>query len=242
MRIPRIYSDQPLGVDQQVDLDEHASRHIAKVLRMESGRELTLFNGLGGQYTATIVEAGKKRVSVQLNSFDEASKDSPLSIHLGIGLSKGDRFEWVLQKAAELGVTHITPLFTERSEVKLAGPRLEKKMASWQQIIISACEQCQLNIVPQLTPPLKLDQWLSERDEQKRFVLHHRTDEQLDATQSVSSVALLIGPEGGLSSEEIGRAEQQAFQALRLGPRIFRTETAPMAAISILQYLWGDLS
>lgn len=241
MRIPRIYTDQALSLDQTIELDENASRHIAKVLRMEVGRPLVLFNGLGGQYSASLIEVGKKRVSARLDEFVDADKQSPLSIHLGIGLSKGDRFEWVLQKAAELGVSQITPLFTERSEVKLNGPRLEKKMASWQQVLISACEQCQLNIVPQLLPPLRLNPWLETREDQKRFVLHHRTEEQLDATQQVDSAALLIGPEGGLSSDEINLAEQQSFQALRLGPRVFRTETAPLAAISILQYLWGDL-
>lgn len=241
MRIPRIYTDQALSLDQTIELDENASRHIAKVLRMEAGRPLVLFNGLGGQYSASLIEVGKKRVSARLDEFVDADKQSPLSIHLGIGLSKGDRFEWVLQKAAELGVSQITPLFTERSEVKLNGPRLEKKMASWQQVLISACEQCQLNIVPQLLPPLRLNPWLETREDQKRFVLHHRTEEQLDATQQVDSAALLIGPEGGLSSDEINLAEQQSFQALRLGPRVFRTETAPLAAISILQYLWGDL-
>jgi len=242
MRIPRIYTDQVLALQQIIELDENASRHIAKVLRMEAGRSLVLFNGLGGQYNATLVEVGKKRVSAQLDEFFDDNKQSPLSIHLGVGLSKGDRFEWVLQKAAELGVSQITPLFTERSEVKLNGPRLDKKMASWQQVLISACEQCQLNIVPQLLPPSRLEPWLEEREEQKRFVLHHRTDEALDANQQVDSAALLIGPEGGLSAAEINLAEQQSFQALRLGPRVFRTETAPLAAISILQYLWGDLN
>jgi len=229
-------------MSQVVELDENASRHIAKVLRMEAGRSLVLFDGLGGHYNATLVEVGKKRVSAKLDEFVKDNKQSPLSIHLGIGLSKGDRFEWVLQKAAELGVSQITPLFTERSEVKLHGPRLEKKMASWRQILISACEQCQLNIVPQLLPAARLEPWFETRNEQKRFVLHHRTDEQLDASLKVDSAALLIGPEGGLSATEISLAEQHSFQALRLGPRVFRTETAPLAAISILQYLWGDLS
>jgi len=242
MRIPRIHTEAPLTSGNSVELDEAPSRHLAKALRMEAGRELILFNGRGGEYQATISAITKKCVTVIVGKPKSDDRRSPLTIHLGIGLSKGDRFEWVLQKAAELGVSHITPLFTERSEVKLNGPRLDKKMASWQQVLISACEQCQLNIVPQLFPPSRLAPWLETREEQKRFVLHHRTDEQLDATQQVDSAALLVGPEGGLSSDEINLAEQQSFQALRLGPRVFRTETAPLAAISILQYLWGDLN
>lgn len=241
MRIPRIFTHQTLTSDLKIDLDENASRHIAKVLRMEVGRDLTLFNGKGGEYPSTIIDVGKKIVRVEVGEFSPQDRQSPLPIHLGIGISRGERFDYVLQKATELGVSRITPLFTERTEVKLAGPRLEKKWQHWQQVIISSCEQCQRNLVPELNPAMKLDEWLPHVDEAARFVLHHRSEISLSETQAPKSVALVIGPEGGLSETEIVGCGSQGFQSLTLGPRVFRTETAPLAAISIMQYLWGDL-
>ncbi|WP_439133107.1 16S rRNA (uracil(1498)-N(3))-methyltransferase [Pseudomaricurvus sp.] len=242
MRIPRIYTEQPLQVDSDIELDDNASRHVGKVLRMQAGRELVLFNGQGGEYTATISDVGKKKVRVSIASFDDVERESPLPIHLGIGISRGERMDWVLQKVTELGAARITPLFTERTEVKLTGPRLEKKQQHWQQILISACEQCQRNTLPQLQTAQRFEDWLPSVTEASRFVLHHRTDTSLAKSDKPTSVALLIGPEGGLSAAEIQRAQQQEFLPLALGPRVFRTETAPIAAISVLQYLWGDLS
>lgn len=242
MRIPRIFTEQSLQTGSDIELDENASRHVGKVLRMQAGRELVLFDGRGGEYTATITDVGKKVVCVAINEFHDVERESPLAIHLGIGISRGERMDWVLQKATELGVARITPLFTERTEVKLTGPRLEKKQQHWQQILVSACEQCQRNTLPQLQTAQRIDDWWPDVTETSRFVLHHRTDVSLSATEKPASVALVIGPEGGLSDVEIQRAQQHEFQPLALGPRVFRTETAPIAAISVLQYLWGDLS
>lgn len=241
MRIPRIFTHQTLTSDLKIDLDENASRHIAKVLRMQVGRDLILFNGKGGEYPSTVIDVGKKIVQVQVGELSPQDRQSPLPIHLGIGVSRGERFDYVLQKATELGVSRITPLFTERTEVKLAGPRLEKKWQHWQQVIISSCEQCQRNLIPELNPAMKLDEWLPHVDEASRFVLHHRSDVSLSETKKPNSVALVIGPEGGLSEAEIIDCGNQGFQSLTLGPRVFRTETAPLAAISVMQYLWGDL-
>ncbi len=241
MRIPRIFCKQALASGIDIELDESGARHVGKVLRMQAGRPLLLFNGEGGEYDATIVDVGKKNVCVTIGEYHPDDRQSPLSIHLGIGISRGERFEHVLQKATELGVTQITPLFTERTEVKLAGPRLEKKQLQWQQIIVSSCEQCQRNRLPRLTDPLRYDAWIADVEAEQRFVLHHRSTKALADTQKPASIALVIGPEGGLSQTEIDRALQQQFQPLTLGPRVFRTETAPLAAISIMQYLWGDL-
>jgi 16S rRNA (uracil1498-N3)-methyltransferase len=150
--------------------------------------------------------------------------------------------DWIMQKATELGVSEITPLFTERCEVKLSGDRLDKKVGHWQQVAISACEQSQRNRVPQINKPLKLDQWQTHCDSSLKLVLHHRTESRLaDMPQPSGQIALLVGPEGGLSEREIEQAIAQDFQALALGPRVLRTETAPLAAISILQSLWGDM-
>ena len=240
MRIPRIFTEQALVEGAAVALGEGPSRHIGKVLRMQVGRELILFNGQGGEYQAIITQASKKVIEVEIREFSIDSKQSSLNIELGIGLSKGDRFELVLQKATELGVSKIVPLLSQRSEVKLNPERLAKKLASWRQIIVGACEQCQLNIVPTLSEPLKLEQWLSGCDSDLKLVLHHRSDGTLADMPKPKSLSLLIGPEGGLSDEEIKRAQSHNFKALTLGPRVLRTETAPLAAISLAQYLWGD--
>jgi 16S rRNA (uracil1498-N3)-methyltransferase len=240
MRIPRIFTEQSLSSGAAVTLEEGPSRHVGKVLRMQAGRELILFNGQGGQYQACITHAGKKSVEVEIGDFSESSKNSPLEIELAIGLSKGDRFDFVLQKATELGITKISPLITERSEVKLNAERLEKKMASWQQIIIAACEQCQLNIIPSLAAPQKLEAWLESCESDLKLVLHHRSDAKLADMSKPKNLALLIGPEGGLSAEEIQQAQTAGCRALTLGPRVLRTETAPIAALSLAQYLWGD--
>jgi 16S rRNA (uracil1498-N3)-methyltransferase len=152
--------------------------------------------------------------------------------------------DWIVQKATELGVSEITPLFSERTEVKLNGGRLEKKLRHWQQVSISACEQCQRNLVPSINPALTLDQWLSQdtgNAEQLKLVLHHRSDKSLAQHQPPKSACLLVGPEGGLSDNEISRAMDNGFAALTLGPRVMRTETAPLAAISIMQSVWGDM-
>lgn len=240
MRIPRIYTSQPLSEHTSIDLEEAPSHHLSKVLRMQVGRDLILFNGAGGEYTATINAISKKSVSIQLNAFAAENRQSPLALELAIGVSRGDRMDWVLQKATELGVTKITPLITERTEVKLSGERADKKLSHWQQTIISACEQCQRNIVPELCEPILFGEWITRCNAELKFVLHHRDNKGLPHEKTPGSVALLVGPEGGLSEEEITQALAEKFSALTLGPRVLRTETAPVAAISIVQYLWGD--
>jgi 16S rRNA (uracil1498-N3)-methyltransferase len=151
----------------------------------------------------------------------------------------------IVQKATELGVAEITPLFTERTEVKLSGERLAKKVRHWQQVAISACEQCQRNLVPTINDPITLDQWLQLFDKSDdgtlKLVLHHRTEKRLNEHQAVSNICLLVGPEGGLGEREIEATMAKSFQPLALGPRVLRTETAPLAAISIMQSLWGDM-
>jgi 16S rRNA (uracil1498-N3)-methyltransferase len=240
MRIPRIFTQQNLLTGEQIALEESASHHLNKVLRMQVGRELILFNGAGGEFAATIHDVTKKQVVVSIAEHLIDNRESPLELELAIGISRGERFEWVLQKATELGVTKITPLITERTEVKVSGDRQEKMHERWQQILISACEQCQRNLVPVLAAPTQILDWLPKVNAEQRFVLHHRDSKRLPADTAPASVSLLIGPEGGLSEREIAQALAQDFNALTLGPRVLRTETAPIAAISLVQYLWGD--
>ena len=240
MRIPRIYTTVELTTNIQAELEESIAHYLGKVLRMTTGRELVLFNNTGGEYQATIVDISKKRVCVDVGQFIEGNRASPLTTHLAIGLSRGERWDLVLQKATELGVSEITPLMTERSEVKLSGERLDKKMAHWQGIIISACEQCQLNILPKLNAPIPFSQFITGEHSGLNLVLHHRSDKKLTDYSAPSSCTLLVGPEGGLSDDEIIQAQNKTFNALTLGPRVLRTETAPLVALSVLQMAWGD--
>ncbi|WP_020210733.1 16S rRNA (uracil(1498)-N(3))-methyltransferase [Gilvimarinus chinensis] len=241
MRIPRVYVDQPLNHGQITTLTDNAAHYITRVLRMGEGRPLTLFNGQGGEHHGCIVDTDKKTVRVQLEAFVDEDRESPLNIELAIGLSRGERWDFVLQKATELGVNRIIPLMTERTEVKLKGDRLEKKQQHWQQIGISACEQSQRNRLPELASLTSLESHLDKAAGAVKFVLHHRGKQGLSAQPSPENVSLLIGPEGGLSEREIEAAQAMGFQPLTLGPRVLRTETAPIVAISLLQYLWGDL-
>ncbi|MDM3870842.1 16S rRNA (uracil(1498)-N(3))-methyltransferase [Porticoccus sp. W117] len=241
MRISRIYLNQPLAVGSEVTLSPEATRHLVTVLRAQAGAQVVLFNGTGGEYSATLVEIGKKQALARIDHFSDIDRASPLAIHLGIGLSRGDRFDTVVQKATELGVAEITPLYTERTEVKLKGDRADKKLRHWQQIAISACEQCQLNRVPTIHHPVTLQEWLANTSAKQKFVLHHRSEKALrDYRDTPHSVALAIGPEGGLSDMEIQACHDRDFKNLTLGPRVLRTETAPLAAISLLQFQWGD--
>lgn len=241
MRIPRIYTTQSLQAGETLELEAGPSHHLIKVLRMSEGRELIVFNGNGKEFPALIKAASKKVATIYIQDEISVSRQSPLEIELAIGLSKGDRFEWVLQKATELGITRITPLITERTEIKLNGERLEKKISSWESIIISACEQCQRNLLPSLSPPVSFVDYLSACTAEQKFILHHRTDKGLSEISKPQSVSLIIGPEGGLSETEIESALHRGCSPLALGPRVMRTETAPLAALSIMQYLWGDL-
>ncbi|MBA6413552.1 16S rRNA (uracil(1498)-N(3))-methyltransferase [Parahaliea sp. F7430] len=242
MRIPRFYSSQVLEPQRELTLEPGPSAHIARVLRMTLGQPLRLFDGEGKEFSASIVALDKRAVTVSLETELERDVESPLAIELGIGISRGDRMDWVLQKATELGVTRVVPLFTERTEVKLKGERAQKKQQHWQQVIISACEQCGRNRLPALELPTDVNQWLQHCQAERRFVLHHRGTAADSGCPAPTSVALAVGPEGGLSAVEIEAAQALGFEPLTLGPRVLRTETAPLAAIAILQARWGDMS
>jgi 16S rRNA (uracil1498-N3)-methyltransferase len=241
MRIPRIYTGQALRGNTRIELEPGPSAHIARALRMHKGDKVTLFNGEGGEYPTEISAIDKKKVVVTTDTHRTLERESNLQIHLGIAVSRGDRMDWIVQKATELGVDTLTPLFTERTEVRLTGERAAKKIRHWQQIAISACEQCGRNRVPAIHALQELSHWLAATEAERKFVLHHRADPVGGASDKPASIALLVGPEGGLSDQEISAAEQAGFQSLRLGPRVLRTETAPLAAIAILQAHWGDM-
>ena len=241
MRTSRIYIDLPLQAGSELSLPADAAHHLAVVLRVKVGQPVVLFNNSGVEACAVITGADKKRVNVRVDAVELVERESPLKIHLAIGVSRGERMDFVLQKSTELGVHAITPLFCERTEVKLSAERLQKKIEQWQKIIIGACEQSGRTRLPILHAPTTLADCLVADVSEQRFVLHHRSDNTLvQCEEKPCSILLLIGPEGGLSDHEIQQAQQSGCAALTLGPRVLRTETAPLAAISVLQYRWGD--
>lgn len=241
MRLTRIYTLQALHSGASFVLEPGPSRHIARALRMTVGDPLTLFDGSGGEYPATIEAIDKKHVTVTTGALSPVERESALDVSLGIALSRGERFDWVIQKATELGVRSITPLDTERAGVRLKGERLEKKLAHWRQIAVSACEQCGRNRLPDIAQMATLDQWVKTGNPELSLVLHHRAGLQPALPATVRSVALLVGPEGGLSEAEIDAAKAAGFHAFTLGPRVLRTETAPLAALTLVQGRWGDM-
>lgn len=243
MRVPRIYTATGLSSNTSVELDPAASNHVGKVLRMKPGQHITLFNGSGTDYTATITEVTKKQIIATIDSSIEVASESPLNTHIGQVMSRGDRMDYMIQKSTELGATEITPLTSERCEVKLKGDREEKRVKQWQQIAISAAEQCGRSKIPTIHPITSVEDWVNRKPEGALgLVLHHRTTQQMTDIKKPKNVCLLIGPEGGLSEAEIEMAIQQRFIATTFGPRVFRTETAPVAALSVLQWLWGDFN
>jgi 16S rRNA (uracil1498-N3)-methyltransferase len=241
VRPPRIHCIQALAAGSRVQLDAGPSRHLTRVLRLTAGDALVLFDGRGGEYPATIVEAGRESVLAQTGDHRPVEAESPLELHLGIAISRGERMEWVMQKATELGVSAVSPLTSERTGVRLAGERAARKLRHWRQIAVSACEQCGRNRVPEISPPAPLAGWLDTVVAERKLVLHHRAGGGAEPAGTPRSAALLVGPEGGLSAAEIAAAEARGFASLRLGPRVLRTETAPLAAIAILQSRWGDM-
>ena len=240
MRIPRLYTPQPLATGRTIELRDAPAHYLSRVLRLSPGRPVIVFNGEGGEFSGSLVSMDKKSVEVQLDEYSSFDRLPELTIELAIGLSRGERWDYVLQKATELGVSRIVPLLTERTEVKLKGERLQKKIDHWQQICISACEQCQRNRLPEITEVTALEAYLPRAVGERKFVLHHRDSQKLAAGSAPVSLSLLIGPEGGLSETEIEIARREDFAPLTLGPRVLRTETAPTVALSLVQYLWGD--
>ncbi|ATJ81020.1 16S rRNA (uracil(1498)-N(3))-methyltransferase [Halomonas beimenensis] len=241
IRPPRIHVAAALTDGPDVVLPEGAARHVARVLRLGEGAPLVLFDGRGIEAEAVLVEAGRKRVVARVEAVHEGRGESPLAVHLGQAISKGDRMDYAIQKAVELGVAEITPLYTEHGDVRLKGEREARKLAHWQAVAASACEQCGRATLPPVHPPLALADWLGGRGEALRLVLHPGTPGVLDRQGETASAALLIGPEGGLSSAEVEAAIGADFAPLSLGPRILRTETAPVVALTLLQDRFGDL-
>ncbi|MDE3737097.1 16S rRNA (uracil(1498)-N(3))-methyltransferase [Pseudomonas resinovorans] len=238
MRLSRFFIDAPLALGQH-NLPEAQAHYIGRVLRLASGDPVQLFDGSGQEYLGELVEVGKKTVRVELRDAFTGMAESPLRVHLGQGLSRGERMDWAIQKATELGVAQISPIVSERCEVRLKDERADKRLAHWRQVAISACEQCGRSVLPVIHSPVTLADWQRDVQADLKLVLHP-VAEPLAGHARPSSLAFLIGPEGGLSEAEVDAAKAAGFHAARLGPRVLRTETAPVVALSVAQQLWGD--
>lgn len=238
MRLSRFFIDAPLSLGQH-ELPEAQAHYIGRVLRHAAGDAVQLFDGSGQEYRGELIEVGKKSVRVELREAFAGQAESPLHIHLGQGLSRGERMDWAIQKATELGANEISLIVSERCEVRLKDERADKRMAHWRQVAISACEQCGRSVLPIIHPPINLADWLTQVSAELKLVLHPVAEPWASHPQP-QSLAFLIGPEGGLSDNEVSQAKAQGFHAARLGPRVLRTETAPVVALSVAQQLWGD--
>ncbi|CDH06370.1 conserved hypothetical protein [Xenorhabdus bovienii str. oregonense] len=242
MRIPRIYHPERLSVESEIYLSDEAANHVGRVLRMSNGQPLQLFDGSNQVFDAELIEASKKTIKVRITDGKLSDHESPLNLHLGQVMSRGEKMEFTIQKSVELGVNTITPLLSERCGVKLDAERLEKKLQQWKKIVISACEQCGRNCIPEIRPVMSLEAWCAENDGSLKLNLHPRASQSINTLPlPVEKIRLLIGPEGGLSAEEIEMTANHQFTDILLGPRVLRTETTALTAITALQVRFGDL-
>jgi 16S rRNA (uracil1498-N3)-methyltransferase len=243
MRTIRLHADLPLASDAELALPAQASEHAARVLRLSPGDPLTLFNGDGYDYQATICAIDKRAVTVRISSCHALQNESPLPLVLAQGIARGDKMDLIVQKATELGVVAIVPLLTERSEVRLDGPRALKRVAHWQSVATSACEQSGRARIPEIQPIRTLADWLADLPDQgalRLALMPQGADTIRELRFADRSGVLVVGPEGGLGEADSHALEQHGFRGLRLGPRVLRTETAGLAALSALQACHGD--
>jgi 16S rRNA (uracil1498-N3)-methyltransferase len=243
VRIPRIYQPISLHSGQMLTLDAQATVHLTKVLRLRPGDALVVFNGQGGEFAARVSTVERRTARIEVGEFVAREVESPLGLVLLQGISRGERMDYTVQKAVELGVTHIVPLQTERTVVNLSAERQARRCEHWQAVVNSACEQSGRNRVPAVAPVTAFADGIAAAAPGLQLVLHHRAETRLQALPPPSGpITLLIGPEGGLSAQEIAAAEAAGFVPLRLGPRVMRTETAAVAAMAVLQWQWGDFA
>ena len=241
MNSPRFYCREALSPGAHVELPEPVARHAVRVLRLPPGAPMVLFDGRGGEYPAHIERIERDRVYAELAEWRDIERESRLNITLVQALQAGDKMDFTIQKAVELGVRDIVPVESRRSVLRLAGERAGKRVAHWQGVVASACEQCGRNQVPLVAPLEKLENWLARPSNGcLRLMLAPDADQTLASIPPAEAIQLLIGAEGGLDPQEVIAATQAGFQAVRMGQRILRTETAGLAALAALQALWGD--
>lgn len=241
MSAPRFYVPAPVTPGQAMSLPEAAAHHALRVLRLAAGDVVTLFDGHGGEYPARIVTAMRDTVTLSVGTHCDIERESTLCITLAQGISRGERMDYTVQKATELGVVGIVPLATARSEVRLEGERALRRRDHWQSIVTAACAQCGRNRVPPVLPVERMTDWLARPGPATtRLVLDPDASDGLRGITFAAPIVLLVGPEGGLTPDEIAAARTRGYRSVRLGPRILRTETAALAALVALQTQAGD--
>lgn len=242
MRTIRSYIDAPLAPGTELALPEAAGNHIVRVLRLKTGDVFNLFNGDGNDYPAEITAIDKKGAKARILSCHAVNNESPLRIHLLQSIARGEKMDWILQKATELGVSAFTPMVSDRTEVKLDNERSDRKLSHWQGVIRSACEQSGRAILPEVSPPISINQMNGAVKREQAYYLDPEAMEGINGLDPDRTVGLTlaIGPEGGFSERDIRLLQTAGFKGLKVGPRILRTETAGIAAIAALQSRFGD--
>ncbi|CAI8885702.1 16S rRNA (uracil(1498)-N(3))-methyltransferase [Methylocaldum szegediense] len=241
MRVSRLYLPQTLEEGAVLQLDEESAHYLRTVLRLKKGADLIVFNGDGREYSARVLTIGRDGVQVEIGTGRSRDVESPLTIHIGLGISRGERMDLAIQKAVELGVSRITPLFTEHCVVRLDEARRGSRRQHWQKVARSACEQCGRNRVPEIAEPIELRDWVVGSEGLRLFFDPQAMAGLKDLPQPEGTISILSGPEGGFAEKERILARETGFIPVRLGPRILRTETAVLAALSAIQAIWGDL-
>jgi 16S rRNA (uracil1498-N3)-methyltransferase len=241
--MPRFYHPDSLAIGQDVSLPDHVVRHV-HVLRLVTGDIVTIFNGEGGEYAATLASIDKKGATAEIKAFSPREAELPYAITLAQALPEASKMEWIIEKAVELGATAIQPLAAQRCVVKLTPERAEKKMAHWQGIVVAASEQCGRNRLAHLAEPAHFNNWIAQHDLHRRILLTPRADQSLSdwaRHHPPQAVTVLVGPEGGFNETEEEAARAQNALPLSMGPRVLRTETAGLAALAALNALWGEM-
>ena len=240
MPSPRIHCDVRLGPGAQFALAPEAAQHVSKALRLKAGDALTVFDGRGGEYEAVIQRIDRERVDVKVGAGRDVERESALSIGLVQGLPEADKMDWIIQKAVELGVAWIQPLICDRSVVRLSGERAARREAHWRRVAVAACEQSGRNRIPEVRPTLGFQSWIAAPSELPRWMLQPGAPPLTAHAAPTAPFELLVGPEGGLSERERDLALSRGCEPVALGPRVLRTETAPLAALAAIHALWGD--
>lgn len=241
MRIPRVYTPQPLSPGGRIALEAGPAHHATTVLRLRPGECIRLFDGAGMECAGRVARITRQSITVDIERCAAVSRESPLCVTLAQGISRGERMDYTVQKAVELGVTAIIPLHTERTAIRLDNERVARRLDHWQKVIVAACEQSGRNRLPVLLPVASLADWLARPEGGLKLLLRAGAETPLADAPRASGVTLLIGPEGGLAETEVVAAKRSGYMPVALGPRILRTETAALAAIAVLQSLYGDL-
>ncbi len=239
MRISRLYTSTELNAGKQIELDDENAHYVRTVLRLKKDAEIILFNGSGGEYLGSIIEVSRRAVVIDIKQWNNRSVESTLSVQLGLGISRGDRMDFSVQKVVELGVNVITPLITERCQVQFKGEKKSQRWVHWQKIVQHATEQSGRTQLPDLLEIDSLSTWVIQQQGLKVF-LDPYAEHSLADLERPTQVTLLVGPEGGFSDAERTLAKAAGFIPVRMGARILRTETAALAALSAVQMLWGD--